>query len=84
MNRPRDRTVCESSAICRRPATGGFVARSRLSYRQVDAPMTIDVAEEPMTALPEYAVLPNAFPVNQVLDVTARRGGRLLPVRKKA
>src|SRR5204863_5687752 len=37
--------------------------------------MTIDVAEEPMTALAEYARLPIAFPVDQVLDVTARAEG---------
>lgn len=38
--------------------------------------MTIDVAEEPMTALGEYALLPIAFRVDQVLDVTARADGR--------
>jgi GNAT superfamily N-acetyltransferase len=37
--------------------------------------MTIDVVEEPMTALAEYALLPIAFPVDQVLDVTARAEG---------
>ena len=37
--------------------------------------MTIDVAEEPMTALAEYALLPIAFPVDQVLDVMARADG---------
>jgi GNAT superfamily N-acetyltransferase len=41
----------------------------------LDAPMTIDVAEEPMTALAEYALLPIAFPVDQVFDVTARAEG---------
>jgi GNAT superfamily N-acetyltransferase len=37
--------------------------------------MTIDVAEEPMTAVGEYALLPIAFRVDQVLDVTARADG---------
>ena len=37
--------------------------------------MTIDIAEEPMTALAEYALLPIAFHVDQVLDVTARADG---------
>ena len=37
--------------------------------------MRIDVAEEPMTALAEYALLPIAFPVDLVLDVTARADG---------
>jgi GNAT superfamily N-acetyltransferase len=45
--------------------------------------MTIDVAEEPMTALAEYAVLPIAFSVDQVLDVTARaEGGFSLSARR--
>jgi hypothetical protein len=39
--------------------------------------MTIDIAEEPMTALAEYALLPIAFHVDQVLDVTARADGGL-------
>jgi len=47
--------------------------------------MTIDVAEEPMTALAEYALLPIAFPVDQVLDVTARaEGGFVLSARRLA
>jgi GNAT superfamily N-acetyltransferase len=37
--------------------------------------MTIDVVEEPMTALAEYALLSIAFRVDQVLDVTARADG---------
>ena len=37
--------------------------------------MTIDVAEEPMTVLAEYAPLPIAFRVDQVLNVTARADG---------
>jgi hypothetical protein len=37
--------------------------------------MTIDIAEEPMTALAEYARLPIAFPVDHVLGVTARTDG---------
>jgi GNAT superfamily N-acetyltransferase len=37
--------------------------------------MTIDVAEEPMTALTEYALVPIAFRVDQVLDVTTRAEG---------
>jgi GNAT superfamily N-acetyltransferase len=45
--------------------------------------MTIDVAEEPITALAEYALLPIAFPVDQVLDVTARaEGGFALSARR--
>jgi hypothetical protein len=38
-------------------------------------PSCIDVAEEPMTALSEYARLPIAFSVDRVLDVTARAEG---------
>jgi GNAT superfamily N-acetyltransferase len=37
--------------------------------------MRIDVAEEPMTALAEYALVPIAFAVDQVMDVTARADG---------
>jgi GNAT superfamily N-acetyltransferase len=37
--------------------------------------MTIDVAEEPMAALAEYALVPIAFRVDHVLDVMARAGG---------
>jgi GNAT superfamily N-acetyltransferase len=45
--------------------------------------MTIDVAEEPMAAVAEYALLPTAFCVEQVLDVTARAdGGFILSARK--
>jgi GNAT superfamily N-acetyltransferase len=45
--------------------------------------MTIDVAEEPMTALAEYALLPIAFSVDQVMDVTARaEGGFALSTRR--
>ena len=45
--------------------------------------MTIDVVEEPMTALAEYALLPIAFRVDQVLDVTARaEGGFALSARR--
>jgi GNAT superfamily N-acetyltransferase len=45
--------------------------------------MTIDVVEEPMTALAEYALLPIAFPVDQVLDVTVRaEGGFVLSARR--
>src|SRR5580765_4005289 len=45
--------------------------------------MTIDVAEEPMTALAEYALLPIAFRVDHVLDVTARAdGGFALSTRR--
>ena len=45
--------------------------------------MTIDLAEEPMTALAEYALLPIAFHVGQVLDVTARaEGGLALSARR--
>ena len=45
--------------------------------------MTIDVAEEPMTALAEYALLPIAFRVDHVLDVTARAdGGFALSARR--
>jgi len=34
--------------------------------------MTIELAEEPMTTLPEYARIPIRFTVDRVLDVTAR------------
>jgi GNAT superfamily N-acetyltransferase len=45
--------------------------------------MTIDVVEEPMNALAEYALLPIAFPVDQVLDVTVRaEGGFVLSARR--
>jgi len=45
--------------------------------------MTIDIAEEPMTALAEYALLPIAFRVDQVLNVTARaEGGFALSARR--
>jgi GNAT superfamily N-acetyltransferase len=45
--------------------------------------MTIDVTEEPMTALAEYALLPIAFSVEQVLDVTARaEGGFTMSARR--
>ena len=37
--------------------------------------MRIDVAEEPMTALSEYARVPIAFLVDRVLDVTTRDDG---------
>jgi hypothetical protein len=33
--------------------------------------MTIDVAEEPMTGLPEYALVPITFTVDRVLQVTS-------------
>ena len=38
-------------------------------------PMTIELAEEPMTALPEYARIPIVFTVDRVLDVTSRVDG---------
>ena len=45
--------------------------------------MTIDVTEQPMTALAEYARLPIAFRVDQVLNVTARaEGGFALSARR--
>jgi GNAT superfamily N-acetyltransferase len=45
--------------------------------------MTIDVAEEPMAAVAEYSLLPIAFRVDQVLDVTARAdGGFTLSARR--
>jgi GNAT superfamily N-acetyltransferase len=45
--------------------------------------MTIEVAEEPMTALAEYALVPIAFRVDHVLDVTARAdGGFVLSPRR--
>jgi GNAT superfamily N-acetyltransferase len=50
---------------------------------RLDAAMTIDVVEEPMTALADYALLSSAFRVDQVLDVTARAdGGFALSVRR--
>jgi GNAT superfamily N-acetyltransferase len=45
--------------------------------------MTIEVAEKPMTALAEYALLPIAFRVDHVLDVMARAdGGFVLSPRR--
>ena len=41
-----------------------------------DSPMTIELTEEPMTALPEYARVPIVFTVDRVLDVTSRDDGR--------
>jgi GNAT superfamily N-acetyltransferase len=37
--------------------------------------MTIELAEEPITTLPEYARIPIRFTVDRVLDVTARVDG---------
>jgi GNAT superfamily N-acetyltransferase len=49
----------------------------------LDAAMTIDVAEESMTALAEYALLPIAFLVDRVMDVTAlAEGGFALSARR--
>ena len=45
--------------------------------------MTVDVAEEPMTALAEYALLPIAFRVDHVLNVTARADGGLALSRRR-
>ena len=45
--------------------------------------MTIDVVEEPMTALAEYALLPIAFLVDQVLDVTVRAEGGFVPSARR-
>lgn len=39
-----------------------------------DSPMTVELMEEPMTALPEYARVPIVFTVDRVLDVTERAG----------
>src|SRR5207244_10038066 len=44
-------------------------------YGQLDSPMTIELAEEPITALTEYARIPIVFTVDRVLDVTARLDG---------
>jgi len=47
--------------------------------------MTIELGEEPMTALPEYARVPIVFTVDRVLDVTNRdddRGGFALSERR--
>jgi GNAT superfamily N-acetyltransferase len=38
----------------------------------LEAPMKLDVVEEPMTALAQYARVPIAFTVDRVLDVTGR------------
>ena len=38
--------------------------------------MTIELAEEPMAVLPEYARVPIIFTVDRVLDVTSRDDGR--------
>src|SRR5438874_4643382 len=45
--------------------------------------MTIEVAEEPMTVLAEYALLSIAFRVDHVLDVTARSEGGFALSRRK-
>jgi ribosomal protein S18 acetylase RimI-like enzyme len=37
--------------------------------------VTIELVEEPLTALPEYARVPIVFPVDHVLDVTSHDGG---------
>jgi hypothetical protein len=37
--------------------------------------MTLELTEEPMTALPEYARIPIIFTVDRVLDVTNRDDG---------
>jgi len=42
---------------------------------ELDTQMTIELSEEPMTALPEYARIPTVFTVDRVLDVTARLDG---------
>jgi GNAT superfamily N-acetyltransferase len=39
-------------------------------------PRTIELAEEPMTALPEYARIPIVFTVDRVLDVTSQDDGQ--------
>ena len=38
---------------------------------ELDSPMIIELTEESMTALPEYARIPIVFTVDRVLDVTA-------------
>ena len=55
------------------------------SYGQLESAMTIELTEEPMTALPEYARIPIAFTVDRVLDVTSRvdePGGFVLSERR--
>src|SRR5712692_1979874 len=42
---------------------------------ELDSPMTIELTQESMTALPEYARIPIVFTVDRVLDVTARLEG---------
>jgi GNAT superfamily N-acetyltransferase len=46
-----------------------------LLEERYDSPMTIQVTEEPMTALPEYARVPMIFTVDHVLEVTNRSDG---------
>jgi GNAT superfamily N-acetyltransferase len=46
-----------------------------LLEERYDSPMTIELGEEPMTALPEYARVPIIFTVDRVLDVTSRNDG---------
>ena len=41
-----------------------------------DSRVTIELAEEPMTTLPEYARVPMVFTVDQVLDVRRRDDGQ--------
>jgi GNAT superfamily N-acetyltransferase len=43
-----------------------------LLEERYDSPMAIELAEEPMAALPEYARVPIIFTVERVLDVTTR------------
>ena len=44
--------------------------------------MTIEVTEEPMTALPEYARVPMTFTVDRVSDVTNRSDGFAVSERR--
>ena len=43
--------------------------------KRYDSPMTIELSEEPMTALLEYARVPIIFTVDRVLNVTNRDDG---------
>src|SRR5262245_41146826 len=61
-----ERGCCCGAAGCRSPLS---------PEERYDSPMTLEVAEEAMTALPEYACVPAVFTVDRVLDVTNRDDG---------
>jgi GNAT superfamily N-acetyltransferase len=52
-----------------------FSVSPGLLKERYDSPMTIELTEEPMTALPAYARVPIVFTVDRVVDVTSRDDG---------